>query len=185
MSDAFSFTPRMLSSFYREYAQGLPGTGANPAGRMVRRTSAKNAGIALIQVIVAMGLIAVCGALGIRALMEMNRKAAGLRLLTNARAIVQRNIDSAIAVPFTSSNIPPILAIGSSIWDDDGGNDSKVNVVVPRSGNGAVIKGDLLRTVTSETNSVNADIRRVTFTLAYKYRGKDYSFTMSTIRTTD
>jgi hypothetical protein len=146
------------------------------------------AGIALIQVIMAMGIIAVCGAAGIRALIEINRKAAAMRTMNQARAIVQRNVDSALGVPFNKTLCPAILAITSAsgvVYDDDGNTDNLENIVVGRSGAGAVVRGTLTRIVTAEANPDNADIRRITFRLTYSYRLKTYNFEMTTIRAMD
>ncbi len=156
------------------------------ATRMLRRSGA--AGIALVQVIIAMGMIALCGAAGLRALIEMNRKAAAMRTLAQARAIVQRNIDSAVGVSFDATNAPTVLTITGttgSTYDDDGGGDNQVNVSVGRSGIGAVVKGTLTRIVTAVANPDNADIRRVTFRLNYNFGSKPYSYEMVTIRARD
>ncbi|MGB8167004.1 MAG: hypothetical protein WCF18_05895 [Chthoniobacteraceae bacterium] len=143
------------------------------------RPSRREAGIALIQVIMAMGMIALCGAAGLRALIEINRKAAAMRTLSQARAIVQRNIDSALGVPFNQTFTPPILAVTA-------GTNTSENIVVGRSGAGAVVNGTLTRIVTQEANPPdNADMRRITFRLAYKYRLKDYLYEMTTIRAMD
>ena len=80
---------------------------------MIRRKRSQ-AGIALVQVIMAMGIIALCGAAGLRALIEINRKAAAMRTINQARAIVQRNIDSALGVPFNKTLCPAILAFTTS-----------------------------------------------------------------------
>jgi hypothetical protein len=152
---------------------------------MTRSRRRAEAGIALVQVIMAMGMIALCGAAGLRALIEMNRKAAAMRTISQARAIVQRNIDSAMGVPFNASLCPPILNMtAGSTYDDDGDGDGFVNVSVGRSGN-SVVKGTLTRTVTAVTNPDGADIRRITFQLAYSYRNKPYTFAMTTIRAMD
>lgn len=157
------------------------------AGMTTRRRRGL-AGIALVQVIMAMGVIALCGASGLRALIEVNRKAAAMRTINQARAIVQRSIDSALGVPFNKDLCPPILAItvaGGVIYDDDGNADSLENIVVGRSGAGAVVRGTLYRIVTAEPNPDNTDIRRVTFTLTYTYRLKSYTYAMTTIRAMD
>lgn len=165
----------------------IPDGPAPPPVRGMQRSGRRStqAGIALVQVIIAMGMIALCGAAGLRALIEMNRKAAAMRTLSQARAIVQRNIDSAMGVTFNASLCPGILALTSgSTYDDDGGGDNLVNVSVGRSGN-SVVKGTLTRTVTAVANPDNADIRKITFNLSYTYRLKTYNFAMTTIRAMD
>ncbi|HEX8296896.1 MAG TPA: hypothetical protein VF593_11380 [Chthoniobacteraceae bacterium] len=150
-----------------------------------RRSSS---GIALVQVVVAAAMVALCGGAGLRALIEINRKAAAMRILNNARAVVQRNIDTALGVPFSSSVTPPMLALttaAGSVYDDDGGGDNLVNIVVPRNTANSYIRGTLTRTVLAETNSDGVDIRRITFTVSYIYGKKPYSFGMTTLRSFD
>ncbi len=155
---------------------------------MATRRAGRSAGIALVQVMMAMGMIALCGAAGLRSLIEINRKAAAMRTLVQARAIVQRNIDAALGVPFDQSNTPPILAITSAsgtTYDDDGGGDNLVNVSVGRSGSAALVKGTLTRIVTAEANPDSATIRRITFRLNYAISLKPYTFEMTTLRSMD
>ena len=54
-------------------------------------------------------MIVICGIAGVQALVHVNQKAAAMRLMTNARAVVQRNIDTALCVPFSSTIAPAIL----------------------------------------------------------------------------
>src|SRR5258706_15514711 len=114
--------------------------GASTASGMASQRRRSEAGIALIQVIMAMGMIALCGAAGLRALVEINRKAAAMRTLNQARAIVQRSVDSPLGVPFRKNLCPPILAFTSSsgvVYEDDSNGDNLGNIVVGRSGAGA------------------------------------------------
>ncbi len=154
-------------------------------GRMHR---GKPSGFTLVQVMVASAIIVIVGLASVQALVLMNRKAAVTRTLNNARAVVQRNIDTAMGVPFTSSVQPAILGITATtgaVYDDDGGGDNLVNVALLRSGTSAWLKGTLTRTVVAETNPEGADIRRVTFSIAYTYRGRNYTYAMTTLRTQD
>jgi len=137
---------------------------------------------------IATAIIVIVGLASVQALVLMNRKAATMRTLNNARAVVQRNIDTAMGVPFTSALPPPILAITpatGAVYDDDGGGDNLVNVALLRDGATAFIKGTLTRFVIAESNADGADIRRVTFSLSYTYRGRPYSYAMTTLRTLD
>lgn len=157
------------------------------AGALSRRRSGE-AGIALVQVLMAMGMITLCGAGALRALVEINHKAAAMRTLNSARAIVQRNIDTALGIPFSSTQVPPILAFtaaGGTVYVDDGSTDNKVTVVQSRSGSANLVRGTLTRTVTAETNADNADIRRVTFRIDYTYARKGYSFSLTSLRAVD
>jgi len=161
---------------------------STPLFPVMRVRREKPAGFTLVQVMIATAIIVIVGLASVQALVLMNRKAATMRVMNNARAVVQRNIDTAMGVPFNTSYQPPILAIttaSGSVYDDDGGSDNLVDVALLRAGTTAWLKGTLTRTVVAETNADNADIRRVTFSLSYTYRGKTYSFAMTTLRTLD
>ena len=146
------------------------------------------AGFTIVQVMVAMAVIVICGIAGVQALALVNQKAAALRLMTNARAVVQRNIDTALCVPFSSTIEPPILAPtapGGAVYDDDGGGDNLVDLALTRAGTDAVVRGTLTRTVLAEANADGSEIRRVTFRLDYAYRQHTYSYAMTTLRAVD
>jgi hypothetical protein len=137
---------------------------------------------------IAVGVVAVCGLASIQALMLINRKAAAMRVASNARAVVQRNIDTALGVPFSSTAQPAILAItpaSGAAYDDDANGDGQVNVVLLRDGVTPLVKGTLTRVVVAEPNAQNQDLRRITFTLNYTFRARNYSYSMSTLRALD
>ena len=149
---------------------------------------ARRAGFSIVQVMVAVGVLVICGVAGVQALALVNQKAAALRLMTNARAVVQRNIDTALCVPFSSTLQPAILAptaAGGAVYDDDGGGDNLVNLAFTRAGTDAVVRGTLTRTVLAEPNADGSDIRRVTFRLDYAYRRHAYTYQMTTLRAVD
>jgi hypothetical protein len=131
-----------------------------------------------------LGLIVVAST---QALLISNRLAASSRVLTGARAVLQRNIDTALTTTFTQSSEPAILAVtaGPQVWDDDGGADNSVQIAV-QDNNGIILaKGVLTRNVVKLANSDNADIRQVTFSLNYTYLGRNLTMAMSTIRSRD
>src|SRR5262249_50848785 len=120
------------SCFSREAMPGLrlvafdatrsgPGAPAPVLHRRLRHC--RRGAFTLVQVMIAVGVIAICGLASIQALMLINRKAAVMRVMSSARAVVQRNIDTALGVPFSSTSQPAILAIttaSGSPYDDDG-----------------------------------------------------------------
>src|SRR3954471_3441720 len=119
----------------------------------------KPAGFTLVQVMIATAIIVIVGLASVQALVLMNRKAATMRVMNNARAVVQRNIDTAMGVPFTSTSTPAILGLTTSsgaVYDDDGGSDNLVDVALFRAGTSAWLKGTLTRTVLAESNADNA-----------------------------
>jgi len=146
------------------------------------------AGFTLIQVLVAVGIIALCGIASVQSLVLLNQRAATTRLMNNARAIVERNINTALTVPYTSSNIPSILATTSasgSTYDDDSLANGYVPIAYLSNGTTSYLNGTLKRTVVSESNSAGATILRVTFSISYTYRNRSYSYSSTTLRTTD
>ena len=79
-------------------------------------------GLALVEMVVAMTLLALVIVSSTQAFIQANRESAVMRLMTAARRIVQRNIDTALTVGWTSSLEPPILALTpttGAIYDDD------------------------------------------------------------------
>ena len=70
-------------------------------------------GIALVEVVVALGLLTLMVVSSTQALVQANRQSAGMRTMTAARAIVQRNIDTALTVGWNFAFEPPILALTS------------------------------------------------------------------------
>ena len=161
---------------------------AAPGALRLRLSRAKKAGFSVVQAVVAMGVISIAGAAGMMALVQLNNKAAAMRTLNNARAIVQRNIDTALAVSFSATQQPTILGITATagvVHDDDGGGDNLVTIVTPKTAGGLTLKGTLTRIVTAQANSDTADIRRVTFRIDYTVRGRPYSYAMTTLRGSD
>ena len=144
------------------------------------------AAVTLVEVAIGAALIALIAASAIASLMVLNKNAVSTRIMTNAREIVQRNIEAAVGAPFTSTNTPAILAAGTNVvWDDDGGGDNMETIYESRDGT-AKIKGTLFRTVATAANSLGTpDIRRVTFRLTYPLQGRTLSYEMTTIRAMD
>lgn len=146
-------------------------------------------GIMLVELMVAAGILALVLMSSISGLLSANRQAAAYRAMTAARLIVERNIENALALTWDSTEIPAILGTTSAsglVYDDDGGGDNLVNIMVQNSaGTNVLVKGTLTRIVTLEPNPQNAPIRRVTFRLNYKFRGRDYAVSMTTLRAID
>jgi hypothetical protein len=146
------------------------------------------AGILLMEAMVAVAILGLVAVGATHALLTANRLAASSRVWTSARAVVQRNLDTALTITFTQTSVPPILAFTSGageVWDDDGGSDNTVQIAVQDGPGLVVASGVLTRTVTAVANPDNADIRRVTFRLDYQYRGRPVSLAMSTMRSVD
>ncbi|HEY2614502.1 MAG TPA: hypothetical protein VGI42_02235 [Chthoniobacterales bacterium] len=144
-------------------------------------------GLTIIETAVGAALLGLVTASAIATLIILNKNAVSTRITTNAKEILQRNIEAAAGSPFTTNNVPPILATtgpNGAVWDDDGGGDNYVTIYSSRDGTMKMF-GSLIRTVQTEANAVNADIRRVTFHLDYSLYGRPMSYEMTTIRAMD
>lgn len=136
---------------------------------------------------VAVGIVTIAGMVGVQSLALLNAKAAAMRILNNARAIVQRNIDTAVGVPYTTAAVPAILATTpatGTVWVDDGTANLE-NVVYLSNGTSTLVTGTLTRTVVAEPNSESQALLRVTFSLTYTYRKHNYTYSMVTLRAPD
>ena len=148
----------------------------------------RRAGVLLAEAMVAAGVLALVIVGGGQALLTANRLAAAARISTGARAVIQRNIDTALTATFTQASVPAILAItpaGGSVWDDDGGFDNTVQIAVQDNGTLIVATGVLTRTVTAVANADSADVRLVNFSLVYTYKGRTNTVAMGTMRSID
>jgi hypothetical protein len=71
------------------------------------------------------------------------------------------------------------------VYDDDGGGDNLVTIVIPKTSAGVTIRGTLTRIVTAEPNAEGADIRRITFRIDYALAGRPYTYQMTTLKGSD
>ncbi|MCE9610729.1 MAG: hypothetical protein K8R23_11095 [Chthoniobacter sp.] len=152
------------------------------------RRELRTSGFALIEVMMGAVLIGLIAVGSVQGLGRMNRNAASNRVITNARAIVQRNIDNALSVTATASSVPAILAITSAsgvVYDDDAGAANIVSVVLQGSSTVQLVQGTLTRIVTAVSNPDSADIRQITFRIDYVYQGRAYSYSLTSMRAID
>jgi prepilin-type N-terminal cleavage/methylation domain-containing protein len=171
-NDGVSFASYIAMRCFRKNQSPLPGRHPNQ-------------GMTLVEIAIGLAVLGLVAAAAIATLMVLNKNAVSTRIMTNAREIVQRNIEGAVGAPFTATSIPPILGTAAgAVWDDDGGGDNLETIYTSRDGT-TKITGTLLRTVQTEPNAVDADIRRVTFHLNYSLFGRPMSYEMTTIRAMD
>lgn len=139
----------------------------------------------IVEIAVGAALLGLVAATAIATLIILNKNAVSTRIMTNAREIVQRNIEAAIGTPFTSGSTPPILATATNIpWDEGIPGNNPITIYTSRDDT-AKVTGTLFRTVQTEPNAIGADVRRVTFRLAYTLVGRSMSYEMTTIRAVD
>lgn len=147
-------------------------------------------GFTFLEVIAAMTVSLVLGVVIIGGLMTAQRYAASTRLSTNARLLLQRHLDTALNVKFTSASTPDILTLTTGEKGEiytalaTSGTNQAVPIAMDNSG-GAYVSGTLYRKVVMESNPANADIRRVTFTVEYHFQGRDHSHSLTSIRSRD
>ncbi len=144
-------------------------------------------GMTIVEIAIGLALLGLVAAGAFASLISLNKNAVRTRILTNAKEVVQRNIETAMSLPLSSTSVPSILAptgASGSVWDDDGGGDNLVNIYTSRDGT-QTIKGTLTRIVLTEPNDAGADIRRVTFRLDYTMFGRLSSYQITTLRSVD
>jgi hypothetical protein len=129
------------------------------------------------------------------AMVRINRIAAVNRNYVAAQAIVRNQIDQALAAAYTPDTTAPILAVTPAGADQDGDGEAdgelfqaNVPILVTRDtliGNTQtpVITGNLYRHVAIVDATLQ--LRRVSFLLAYQYRGQIYRYRMTTLRAQD
>ena len=153
------------------------------------RLRSRASAFTLIEVVLGAGMIAVAASATLWALVMMNNEAAIARNLTGAQTVAQNQIDLVLSDgPFNpqktnvngSTQIPPELQLGTQTQN---------NVAVyqdPKSG--VVVPGTMTTTV-SDVSYIYGTFQiwtyRITVTVNYTYRGRAYSYSASTIRTSD
>lgn len=177
---------RRLGNLTKSEHQNQQQGWAIPGQPLARDSFRQEGGFSLVEITVAVALIGLIAAAGIATLIVLNKNAVSTRIMTNAREIVQRNIEAAMGAPFSVGNEPAILKMPANkvIWDDDGGADNLETIYTSRDGADKVT-GQLYRTVVAESNKPSADIRRVTFRLEYTFRGRPLAYEMTSIRALD
>ena len=152
-------------------------------------------GFALTDLMVAGALIVLFAVATTIAMVRINRIAAVNRNYVAAEAIVRSQMDQALSATYTPETTAPILAttITGPDLDGDGEGDGElfqinVPILVSRDslvGNDQVpvVTGNLFRHVS--VVDATLQLRRVSFLLNYQYRGKTYSFGMTSLRAQD
>ncbi len=149
-----------------------------------------NAGFTIVEIVISVALLAAFAVGSIEALLTLNRNASSTRIISCAREVVQRNMEAAMTVPFSSSSIPPILNVTTGTgWNET--NDvvlgtAAIPLIVARDGT-VFSTGTLKRTVALATTAgFHPDTRRVTFTLSYFVNGRPKpDYTLTSMRSPD
>lgn len=155
------------------------------------------AGFSLLEVCFAMLFAAVMAVSLIQCLLQNERYAASSRVLTNARMVVQRNINACAGIAFSgTASTPALLALtasGGEVCSDDGVDGVTTQTVqIGGTGSVATVSGTLRRIVTSEPVTVSGTavnssvvVRRITFQIDYDYLSRHYTYSETTLRSAD
>jgi len=164
-----------------------------PSG-FLRQPLLRTGGFSMLEVIASMVITVIVASAVIATLLNSQTFAARTRLMTNARLIVQRNVETALGIAFTSVSQPDMLKktenANGEIFRENGGQSDTMTVAITGDGD-TVVEGTLRRIVTElrddekPADARTAAIRRVVFRIDYQYLGRDYSYELSTIRAQD
>ena len=152
-------------------------------------TRLRQAAFSLAEVMVAVGIFGIMASASIVALNQMNNRAFISRCQTGASTIAQNQIDLILSdMPFNpqKNQVPPELTVGTTAT----GTAAAPTVPVytdPRTG-GIVIRGWMTTTIAdtgTTMNGVALSVYRVSVTVSYRFRGKTYAVTMSSMRCSD
>ena len=148
----------------------------------------RQAAFTLAEVMVSLGLFGITASAAVGAMLKMNNNAALSRLQTGASTVAQNQIDLALSdAPFNpqKSQVPPALTLGTT----NVGSASSPSVAVytdPRTNLNTL---GWMTTVVADTgvayhgNSLN--IYQITVTVSYKFKGRMYMVSMSSMRCSD
>lgn len=146
------------------------------------------AAFTLIEAMVALGIFGITAAAAIAGMVRMNTNAALCRLQTGASTIAQNQIDLVLSdSPFNPqyTQTPPELTIGTT----NTGTSTAPTVAVYTDPSTSITVPGWMTTVVANTNTtLNGStlyIYQVTVTVFYKYKGRQYSVSMSTMRCSD
>jgi prepilin-type N-terminal cleavage/methylation domain-containing protein len=145
-------------------------------------------GFTLAEVVATTAAVAILGATTMIGLLNAQKHAAATRVMNSARVVVQRNIDTALGVKFSSVDIPKILQITGSngeVYNDTSPTFTGKVPIVVTSGSNTMVEGTLTRTVLSHTNSAYAVVRRITFKIDYTYQNRPFTYSITTLRAQD
>ena len=147
-------------------------TAPTPTSDLRTPFRSQRGGFALVDVMTGVAVLAVTAGSVLWALTTSNRLAAVNRYYTAANAVAQKQIDEALYTPYQlPATIPSILTTGAT-----------TTPVTIASGPPAVT-GKMTTTVNLADATLG--IRRVTVTVDYSFRGKNYNVAMATARAPD
>jgi prepilin-type N-terminal cleavage/methylation domain-containing protein len=151
-----------------------------------RREDRVAGGFTLVEVMIAITVLAVFVMSSLTALTQLNRYAAAARLQTLARAIAQTQIDQIMTTPWSvSGTVPTILAVGTTTQGNVPLDNDNFNNQPGLSSPFTSLDMNINATMTTVIASVSTRIVSASVTVTWPYRGTNYSITLNTLRTAD
>src|SRR5207249_2089442 len=142
-----------------------------------------SAAFMLVELMVAAAMIAVAASTCLWALANMNRNANIARLYTGASTVAQNQIDLLLTdSPFNpqKNQSPPELQVGTA---------TQTGIPIYQDpATGVIVSGTMTTQVADVSQTYNSNtlsMYRAMVTISFRYRGRDYSVAMSSIRASD
>jgi Tfp pilus assembly protein FimT len=169
---------------------------SNPAPVQFLRCARKDRAFTLAEVAIAAGVLAIFACASLIAFTQMNRFAANARLRTLAMAVAQQKVDAIQTAPWNLGSEPPAVLTKSTASPRamTAGTVTEPNLPLDndsfnsQSGlSSAYTNLDLQVTATRTTVLSYPTTRTVAavVTVSYKFRGRDFTVTLSTLRACD
>jgi type II secretory pathway pseudopilin PulG len=164
-------------------------------GRLARMQSG---GFTLVEASVGVLMLAIVASSLIWGLNQLNYYATASRLFTAAQTLAQNQIDQILTkspydISTNSYPTPNVLRTDwSPYYSDAAGNIYQTAQQVPLykdpSDGSVIVTGTIATTITAPVvtmNGTNLNLRQAVVTVAYKFRNKNYTITMNTMRAPD
>jgi type II secretory pathway pseudopilin PulG len=158
--------------------KGCDPRGARKAAAVTRPTKGEG-GFTLVETMMAAGTLAIVAGASISALTLLNNRAAVERNQSAAKELCQQAIEQALALPFDPpTTVPSIFGT----WPPPATTASEpVQLYVQKEDEStSVVQGTRTNSVAFANSSTN--LIQFTTNVTYRYRGKQYSYEMYTLR---
>jgi len=150
----------------------------------IRRRRAR--GFTLPEVIIAGTILALFIVGAVSTMAQINRWATAARLRTLALSLVQQKIDEVLTTPWSAlSTTPTVLTAGTTTETKLPLNNDPFNSATGLSSAFTNLDVQVIDTRTTVITSISTHMVRALVTVSYTYRGRNYSISMTTLRTTD
>ncbi len=144
-----------------------------------------NRAFTLVETLIAASILAVFACTSLVALTQLNRYAAVSRLRTLAIAFAQQKIDTILTPWDVAGTVPTILATGTTTENNLPLDNDNFNNATGLASPFTASDLQVTATRTTTISSVRTRIINAVVTVTYSYRGRSYSVSMNTMRTTD